>query len=149
MLSKIFRQFIGDVSAFGALPFFLFFSFFILVLGDLQLFLELMLGLVSSYLIIIFIRIIYYKDRPEKREYKNILERIDSSSFPSLHSWRIIMLSILTGFYYKEIYLTILLSILSFLVLFSRYYLKKHYLADIIFGGIFGLIEAVALIIFL
>ncbi len=149
MLSKLFKKFIEDISSFGALPFFLFLSFFVLILGDFQLFWGLMLGLVFAYFITAIIRIIYYKDRPEKMVYKNILEKIDASSFPSLHSWRIILISVLMSFYYKSVYLIIFLSILSFLVLFSRYYLKKHYLVDIIAGACFGMMEAIWIMILL
>ena len=149
MSSKLVRKFIEDISAFGALPFFLFLSFFVLILGNFQLFLWLITGLIFAYLITAVIRIIYYNDRPEKMAYKNLLERIDASSFPSLHSWRVIMLSVLIGFYYKSSYLITFLVILSFLVLFSRYYLKKHYLIDVIAGGFFGLIEAILIILFL
>ena len=147
--SKLIKRIFKDISALGALPFYLFLSFFVLLLGEIKLFVWLMAGLFLSYFITAIIRIIYHKDRPKKIDYKNFLEKIDASSFPSLHSWKIIMLSTLTGFYYRSVYLTVLLLFLSFLFLFSRYYLKKHYIIDIIFGGLFGLIEAIGIILFL
>lgn len=138
MAHKLIESFIDSFSFFGALPFYLFFSFFILFLGNLKLFIWLILGISFSYLFIMIIRLIYYKERPKIVEHKNILERIIASSFPSFHSCAITILSFLVCFYYKSTNLIVLFVIISFLVFFNRYHLRKHYLLDIIVGILLG-----------
>lgn len=147
MSQKIFKKIIEDAGALGALPFYLFISIFVLIQNELKLFIWLLLGLVFSYFFIVLIRIFYHKDRPVREPYKNLLEKIDASSFPSLHSWRIAMISCLLIYYYMSLYLGIFLFIASIIVMFSRYYLKKHYITDIFFGGLFGIIESVLIIL--
>lgn len=148
-MNKLFEQAIKDISALGSLIFYLFISFFILILGDKQLFLWLIIGLFFSYILIIIIRTFYHKNRPSKQLYSNLIEKIDASSFPSHHSLRVTMLLCLLSFYYKSIYLAILLLTVSILVFYSRYYLKKHYVSDIIFGLLLGIIESIIIILYL
>lgn len=139
---KIIKDTIESISAFGALPFYVFLSLFFAIIGKEKLFTWLIFGLVFAYLITVIIRSIYYKNRPNKESYKNIFEKIDSSAFPSLHSLRITLILVFISFFYQNINITILFSFLAVGVFFSRYYLRKHDLIDIL-GGIFiGLVEA-------
>jgi undecaprenyl-diphosphatase len=148
MKSDIMHSILRDLSAFGALPFYLFISLFLLILGEIKLFWVLFIGLLLSYFFAFSIRLFYFKNRPIKVKYHNILEKIDASSFPSLHSWRIALLWLVLCFYYSNLVFWVLFGVLALIVLFSRYYLKKHYFTDILFGAVFGLIEGIALIVF-
>ena len=145
MLNLI-KETIADTSAFGALPFYLFLIFLFLIFGETRLVIWLVLGFVLSFAVVIIIKLFYFKDRPQKKEYKNIFERIDASTFPSLHSWRIIMILVFISYYYKSIYFAILLGVIAIIILFSRNYLKKHYWTDIIFGSLFGLLMSLFII---
>ena len=96
----------------------------------------LIFGLSLIYLITLAIRTFYYKPRPSTIKYNNFLEKIDASSFPSVHSARVTFIFLFFVFYITKNLLTIL--ILIFLTLFtyySRIYLKKHDYIDV-FGGI-------------
>ena len=87
----------------------------------------------------IFIKYFYFKERPLKKEKTNLIERLDAASFPSTHSMRIFSLMfwiVLLG----DMKLTIYSTIIVFLVSYSRIYLKKHYLIDVIFGIILSFI---------
>jgi len=139
---KLKKDVVRDISAFGALPFYLFLSIFVMLLGEIKLFLWLIIGLFLAYGITILIRVLYYKDRPIKENHKDFIERIDTSSFPSLHSLRVTLIFCLFGFYYKSLYLTVLFFFIILLVFCSRYNLKKHFKIDIIFGFILGVIES-------
>jgi undecaprenyl-diphosphatase len=140
------KEFIEDSSAFGSLSFFLFLIFLFLILGEVKLGIWLILGFILSFAFVIIIRLFYFKERPQKKEYKNIIEKINASSFPSLHSWRIVMIFVFLSYYYNSIYLVIFLGIIAILVFFSRKYLKFHYWTDIIFGAIFGLIMSLLIV---
>ncbi len=149
MPGKLFKEVIKAVSAFGTLPFYLFLSIFVLLLGETKLFIWLFVGLIFSYIIMVPIRLLYYKERPRKESYKNILEKIDASSFPSSHSLKITLIFCLASFYYASIYVAGLFFLLYFFVLFSRYYLKKHYLIDIAIGSLIGFLGSLLIILFL
>ena len=99
-----------------------------------------------SYIIIIPLRLLYHKPRPNKEEYNDIIEKIISSSFPSHHSMKITMLFVLVSYTLKSMYLLITLAFICALVSYTRYYLRKHYLADIIGGILIGLAISLLLI---
>lgn len=145
-MSYLFKEFIEDVTVFGSLSFLIFLIFLFLILGEIQLSIWLFLGLVLSFVFIIIIKLFYFKERPEKKQYKNLIEKINASSFPSLHSWRIVMIFVFLSYYYKSFYLFVLLGIITILVFFSRKYLLKHYWVDIIFGALFGLIMSLLIV---
>ncbi len=81
-----------------------------------------------------FIKLVFFVDRPEKMPYKNIIQRLLASSFPSIHSSRtfsIFLYSlIIFWFFYSWIFFIYFL-----LVALSRIILKKHFLHDVL-GGI-------------
>lgn len=137
----VFNVIIKDISALGSLVFFGFMICFQFVISNYILSLKLAIGLVVSYLCGFLIRSIYYKPRPDKQKYSNWLEKIDSSSFPSMHSTRIMILSLFLVFFYSQN--IFLISFFFFVVLgvgFSRYYMKRHYLTDIIAGYVLGVL---------
>jgi undecaprenyl-diphosphatase len=146
MSNRIVNSLIRDLSSFGGLPFYLFLSFFVMLLGELKLFLWLIIGMIISYLIVIIIRIIFYKERPRKEKYNTFIEKIDASSFPSLHSFRITLIFWLFYFNYKSLYITIMVFFIGLAVFFSRYYLKKHFRIDIFWGFILGLVTSFAIV---
>jgi len=146
MVSRLINNFIEDASAFGSFPFLIFLVFLFLIIGQAKLSLWLFIGLILSFAFVILIRLFYFKERPKKKEYDNIFEKIEASSFPSMHSWRIVMIFVFLSYFYKSIYMIIFLGIMAILVFFSRKYLKKHYWVDIVFGAIFGLIMSLLIV---
>lgn len=73
-------------------------------------------------------------------QYSNIIEKIDSGSFPSMHTTRSTFLFLNLIKFFSNQYLTIIFVIVTLLVYFSRLYLKKHYLSDILVGIILGIL---------
>jgi len=146
MVTRLIKDFIEDASAFGSLAFFLFLIFLFLILGQIKLAIWLAVGLILSFIIVMGIRLFYFKERPNKKDYNNFLEKLEASSFPSLHAFRIVLILILISYYYKSIYFVILLGIMTIIVFYSRKFLKKHYWTDIIFGAIFGLILSLLIV---
>ncbi len=139
ILKKIFEE----ITVLGGLMFFLLFSFWFLIQEKFTIFIVLILGQFIIYLIILIFRLFYFKHRPNRIKYRTLLEKLDANSFPSIHAARIVFLFIfLVAFVVKNIFFISLLFILTLLVLYSRIYLKKHYLIDVIGGVILGIITS-------
>jgi len=130
---------VEDISALGALPFFLITMPILYLIGQKIFALQLLLGIFLSHVITELIRLIYYKDRPQPRKHNSLLERIDASSFPSLHSVRAMVFFVISVFNLRSTIAIIILMIYLFSIFFSRHYLKKHFFIDIFIGAIIGL----------
>jgi membrane-associated phospholipid phosphatase len=142
-MGNFYLKLIQDLSALGGLPFYIFFCVVFALIGFFDLTLQLILGLVFAYSTIVISRLVYFRERPQKEKYNNILEKIDSSSFPSMHSLRIIIFSALTSLYFNILPLSLFLFVLSLGVILTRLYLKKHYVSDVLAGAVFGILESV------
>ena len=57
--------------------------------------LKLIFGFILAWLVIIIVRLIYFRNRPKKESHSNVFERIDASSFPSMHATRATFLAAL------------------------------------------------------
>lgn len=147
MKNKIVNIIFNDLTIFGSVVFqgFLFALFF--VLGEFFLALQLFISIIVVYLVALSIRYFYHKDRPNKESYKTLLEKLDASSFPSMHSMRAAILLIIIPYYYQSILVFILFAVLAIIIWFSRYIIKKHYFIDILAGIILGLIIGFLLLI--
>jgi membrane-associated phospholipid phosphatase len=96
----------------------------------------------------VFFKFFFFKERPNKQEYSNWLQKIDASSFPSVHSARAGALALLLGYFHANAYLLSLFLILAVGVCYSRIFLKKHDLTDVFFGALLGLVASGAILVF-
>ena len=131
---------IRDISSFGSLFAYLFVLFVFLIQKNYVLFNKLAIGLLFIYAIVIIIRSVYFKDRPKKYPHSTFIERLDASSFPSLHAARITFLYAIFINYFKNYIFLILGVILVALVSYSRIYLKKHDKTDVFVGIFLGVV---------
>ena len=136
------------ISALGSAIFMIILILFYFFLGKSRLSFELFIGLLIVFAVAVPIKLLCYKDRPKKRIFSNLIEKIDAASFPSIHANRAAMIFIIMSFYFWSIPMVLFLFAMSILVSYSRIYLERHYLKDVIFGYVFGLVEG-ALIVFL
>jgi membrane-associated phospholipid phosphatase len=130
---------IHEITVLGSLVFYGILLLFFLAVQDILMFKVLLTGCIITFTITILIRTFYFKDRPAKQEYKNWVERMDASSFPSLHSARIIFLMLVFMFKFQHLYTSLLFILLALVVMISRVYLKKHDWIDISSGAFLGL----------
>jgi len=137
-INFILKPILADLTFFGGLVFYTFLIFLFLSIKNYNLSIKLFIGLFSAYVIVIFIRLIYHKERPKKQNYSNFIEKIDSSSFPSLHALRISIIFFLVFNSYQNILIFLLFFGLLLVVSFSRYFLKKHFIIDILAGLFIG-----------
>ena len=132
---KQLHEFFRDVTAIGGFAASLLLT---LLFISSPLLMPLIAGSIFTAGMIVLIRIFYFKNRPKKEAYNNFIERIDASSFPSLHTARIVFLALLFSVYFANQYLTILCNVTAGLVSYSRIYLQKHDWIDVAAGVVVG-----------
>lgn len=138
----VFKQ-ITDLG--GLIPYCIFLIMF-LILGYNDIFWRLLISIISIMVIAVAIKISYFKRRPNKQKRTgNIVEKIDASSFPSIHAMRTLSLVFWLSIFFDNLVLTSYISIIGLLVIYSRIYLRKHYWSDVIFGMLFSLIINLAI----
>jgi membrane-associated phospholipid phosphatase len=140
ILKKIINVIFEEITSLGGIFFYLLVAFFFLFLNQIFYFTVLICTVFLMYLLTFLIRAIYFKNRPKKQEYKSFIEKIDSSSFPSLHSMRITFLFLILSFKFtNNILIITFFFAITLLVYYSRIYLKKHYYTDVLGGIVFGI----------
>ena len=145
---NIIREFFENITALGSLVFMGVMGLFFL-LTDFPVFLKLLMGIGCSTLIIILIRSFYFKRRPvEKVTPYKYLDRINKSSFPSMHASNVTIFSITMGVFLGQSLLWFFLPFAA-LIIFSRLYLKIHDVVDLAGGTVLGGLISLAVILLL
>jgi len=85
------------------------------------------------------IKAIFFKDRPKKKKYHNLLTKIDASAFPSLHTFRGIFLGLFYAMFFQPIVLQVFCVLFGCVVGYSRIRLKKHDWKDVLGGAVLGI----------
>ncbi len=110
------------------------------VLGPSKIYYVLLIALLVNELVGSIIKIVFPKKRPTGQNYKNIIEKIDAGSFPSLHTSRITLVYLTLFATTSFLSLKVAFILVIVLVGFSRVFLKKHYPIDVLGGLICGLV---------
>lgn len=121
-------------------------------------FVLLLASLFLSYAIGAIIKLVYHKPRPKPRVCKTWLQKLDASSFPSIHTANSLIcaffgiMMIIIGGWLEDILLAIFSIICWFLfflsVSLSRIALQQHYPLDILAGSIFAIVILAGVIVF-
>lgn len=90
----------------------------------------------ATLVIILFLRYLTRRQRPRPDRGGRALDPWNHYSFPSHHSARMVMLSVVLGAHYAGSLVTMLPA--AVLIGFSRLYLEKHYLSDVLAGAAIG-----------
>lgn len=144
----ILKRFFDEVTNLGGFVISSFFVFCFLIFGSINQFWHVFLAFFAVYFVTFIIRLFYFKDRPKKMRHQNFVEKIDASAFPSIHSARAILMLILLVYYLPfHILFFLVLSIATFLVIFSRLYLGKHDIYDVIGGIVLGFLSSLLVIL--
>lgn len=134
------------LSVFGTELFMVVLAIFAFLLNQYRLSLQLAAGFVLVFAVGIPLKLIFYKERPEKRTHRTMVQKIDAASFPSLHSNRASMLVIILSAFFRNNYVGLFLFAISLIVAYSRIFLQRHYWSDVIFGYIFGIVEGMIIL---
>ncbi len=137
---------IRDISALGGLPFYMAVMLWFFATNNKIMLYELALSLLLCYAITTAIRLVYFKKRPEEQKFKNIFEKIDASSFPSLHAMRAGALGVITAVFFNNAIITAAALVMIGAVGATRVMLRRHHPIDTTAGIAIGGIIAVAAI---
>lgn len=129
-----------DLTAFGTIYHLVILIAILISFNEQQLAYKLIIGQIIMYLFAVPLKLFLFKNRPKKIMHKNIIEKIEASSFPSVHTLRIFFVSAVLINFFNNVILTVILSFLSLAVAYSRIYLKKHHFIDIIGGAFLGVL---------
>lgn len=138
------EDFWRSVTALGDAWFYFALVLILFALGKTKFAIELTCGFFIIYFTAIIIRLFYFKNRPKKEAYHTLLERIDASSFPSVHSARAVLIALQFSKLSDSTLTVIILFTIASLVCYSRIKIKKHDWIDVIGGIVLGLIAFVA-----
>ena len=131
---------IEELTSLGGIVIYILITLYFLLLKEFVVFKNLIFGFVFMYFVLIIVRGLYFKKRPNKQKYNNFIEKIDASSFPSLHAARALFIALIFKDFFNNIYVTIFSLLIVLGVAYSRLYLKRHYLSDIIGGFVLAII---------
>ena len=134
LVKKLFEE----ITFLGGIMFYLIVIVYFYALGKDQYTKILITSLMVIYALTVLIRAVYFKKRPRAEQYRSFMEKIDASSFPSVHAARITVLFLLFSYTYQSYLAVIFGGIVVLAVCYSRIYLKKHYIIDIISGILMG-----------
>ena len=143
---KIISLILDDISFFGSIPFFLFIAAMAYIFGNNVLFSRMAYLFILSLIVVIAIKSIHYKDRPQKEEFSIFMEKIVASSFPSSHTIGVTSLAILVSLAYPFLQVIIPMTFIAILVYLQRYITKKHFVMDIIGGILIAIAEVIFVI---
>src|SRR5574342_306911 len=127
-----------DIKGLSGVPFFLVLIIISFLVGERTLACQLIIGLALAYAVTVVIRLLYFKRRPDKQGYHNLIEKIDASSFPSLHAMRAAVLATILSAFFESALLTPLFALAAVAVGVSRVMTKRHDISDVLAGLILG-----------
>lgn len=139
-LKEIFEEALENISKLGSNEISLIVLATIFILIGIKEGITITIGFFILTLVAIIIRLCFFKNRPNSKKFNNMIEKVKASSTPSMHSARISYFGFFVSNVFGNLMFSILIGVVIFLVAFSRYYEKKHYLIDIILGLLFGTI---------
>lgn len=109
-----------------------------------KIFIDALIGLLFIEIVGNVIKLTFFKSRPNDQKYSNLYEKSLASSFPSLHVARIAYILFLTLNVFSTA--NIIDAIVIFLlVAYSRIFLKKHFLIDLLGGVLLAFITMILL----
>ena len=131
------RLFFKIISLIGT-PFFYMLALLYLFKINKSLAMDIIPILVLTEIVCGSIKYIYPKERPVPMKNKTFIQKYMAGSFPSVHTARITAFSAAILLFYKDnmFVLAALFAIIG--VGYSRIYLKKHYLIDVVAGFLIG-----------
>ena len=146
-IKYILNPIMADLTFFGGLVFYAFMMGLFFAVEDYMLFIDLIIGIVLAYIFVSIIRLSYHKDRPKKKKSDGSwVQRIDSSSFPSMHSTRATILFVLIGMSFSTPLIWLLFAGVLIVVLYSRICLKMHDIVDVFAGVVLGTLISILVI---
>ncbi len=109
-----------------------------LMLFDIKLGFVLLVAIIAMELLGSLIKLAAHRARPDNQSGSSFLERIDSGSFPSIHTGRAAAVGTLLIVRSRSVELAVLVVAMVILVGVSRVILKRHHISDVLAGIVLG-----------
>jgi membrane-associated phospholipid phosphatase len=135
---RVLRILVEQLTHLGGLVFYCILLGFFALSGRRGILLALLLSLIACMGFAVLIRLLYFKPRPKRIKHSNLLERLNASSFPSIHSMRALSLAFWLSLHFSSLVIAGYLVGLALLVMVSRLVLKKHDILDVFWGMVFS-----------
>ena len=131
-----------DVSSLGGGFITFFLSVLLYIVGKDAVAFQLLLGFALVYPFTLLIRAVHFKARPTPMKYRSFIEKLDASSFPSIHAANSFYAAYVLHSAFTSNPASAFLFFMAALVGYTRIYLKKHYPVDVIGGALTGVLAA-------
>jgi len=142
MSRKLMLRILDDFSMFGSTPFYLVTTLALFFMNNIVLAKQLLFSYIAGHILILIIKSLHYKERPQKEEFTMFMEKMVASSFPSTHSLVVTLLAVHFSLAFPLPWVIGLSSLLALSVYAQRYVQKKHFIIDCFGGFILGSILA-------
>jgi len=129
-----------QISAFGGIALSGFAIVFSFLMGYRLLSYQLVVEILLAFAIVVLIRSIYFRQRPDKTTYKSWLGKMDASSFPSMHAIRVFGLATIISINFPKPAIIALSLLIASAVAVSRVIMKRHHISDVLVGSILGVL---------
>lgn len=138
-LAKQWREIWRDYSAAGSFNLLILASLSLLPF-DIRLGLAMVIAIVAVEVIGSLIKLVARRTRPDNQSGTSFLERIDSGSFPSIHTARAAAVAFLVAARAESLRFTIVIAATVTVVGISRVILKRHHVSDVVAGAALGIV---------
>lgn len=135
-------ELIEDMKSLGGFWLYILITVLFFAVGEFGWGVLLLLSLIVLFALIILIRLIYFKPRPRPYKFNRWYDKIDASSFPSMHAARAAMLAVILSYYFRSPVLTAIFITCSLGVAAARVVSKKHFFSDVVAGLVLGVAVA-------
>jgi len=133
-------ELLQDIKGLSGVPIFIAVVLISFFAGEKSLALQLVAGLVLAYAVTVILRIAFFSQRPDKQKFTNFVEKLDASSFPSLHSMRAAVLATVLSLHFDNSLLTAFFALTAIAIAVARVLQKRHFARDVIAGLVLGVI---------
>ncbi|MFH1400541.1 MAG: phosphatase PAP2 family protein [Nanoarchaeota archaeon] len=106
---------------------------------------RLALALAISFAVVLLLRIVLFRKRPQPKRHHSFIERVQASSFPSAHASRAGTFAAMAVVYLPAAWMAVTL-IFCVGICASRIILRKHHLLDVVAGAAIGTVCAAAVL---
>jgi len=127
-----------DISALGSSSFYFSLIAAAALLGVKIVALRLLVGYFLIEIVVWLVRLVHYKERPDKEKFTAWWQKVNTGSFPSAHAARAAFTMMVLSWHFQSLYLSLFLAVLSVFVMQARVYLKRHDDWDVFAGQLLG-----------
>jgi undecaprenyl-diphosphatase len=136
-----FLEFSRDITSLSS-PLILGLFFLLLFADNVKILVLVIFSFLVNEIICSLVKYFFFRPRPEPMKWKTWWEKIEASTFPSIHSSRAGLMAVwvMSQSTYLSSFQQVVVLMIMLLVALSRVVLKKHFYIDIICGLVIGAI---------